>query len=478
MSVAPVIAPTIVSDGELPPGLEPGTGEMNGVEVFHAGDFENKGTFTAGFLADLARNYDPTYHEAPITLDHANEGPAYGFIKKLWVDGPRLMADLWKVPRSMMDAIRGNRFPKRSIEFYTLDPVLKKPMLTALTFLGAGIPHAKSMPDVEFSFSFKDKAPRESVEQSLKRISMKEIVESPFKDHHDRITEETITGYRLGHFHEAFMDDAGNGFAGPAIHYDDDGRRIESESHTHRIDQGVMQGGGDLDHDHEMTRVITSSDDKEKATMANQDDKDKGGAPAEGKKAPTPEPVATPTPADSAEMADLRAKVKAQEAEGKKQAEENKELRADVAKMKADAFRATERERFNAVFDTVSTTNSEGVVMVQPSEKEGLLATFEGLPPDEGGKMTFGEGKEAKETTHRKHFLDGLIARSLAKPISFAQTVPPSDGRMGIVGHGGPEGDPEQAAKAKGVWCKKYRSDNPKATATDAIFAYNHRSDS
>ena len=77
-----------------------------------------KGRFDAAFVKALADGYDPSEHEAPVTLDHADDGPAYGWVKKLWAVGEKLMADLHKVPRSMIDAIRTSRFPKRSIEFW------------------------------------------------------------------------------------------------------------------------------------------------------------------------------------------------------------------------------------------------------------------------------------------------------------------------------------------------------------------------
>ena len=53
---------------------------MKFYEVFKAGKYP-QGKFTKKEIAEIAKNYDPKFCEAPITIDHQQSGPAYG-----WVD--------------------------------------------------------------------------------------------------------------------------------------------------------------------------------------------------------------------------------------------------------------------------------------------------------------------------------------------------------------------------------------------------------
>ena len=49
---------------------------MKDFEVFKAGTYP-QGKFTKKEIAQIAKNYDPTLCEAPITIDHQHSGPAY-----------------------------------------------------------------------------------------------------------------------------------------------------------------------------------------------------------------------------------------------------------------------------------------------------------------------------------------------------------------------------------------------------------------
>lgn len=55
---------------------------MKYFEVFKAGNYP-QGKFTKEEVQELAKNYDPSFCEAPITLDHEQKGPAYGWVDKL-----------------------------------------------------------------------------------------------------------------------------------------------------------------------------------------------------------------------------------------------------------------------------------------------------------------------------------------------------------------------------------------------------------
>ena len=43
------------------------------LEIFRAGDYGDKGSWGEGELDQLAADYDPALHEAPVTLDHARQ---------------------------------------------------------------------------------------------------------------------------------------------------------------------------------------------------------------------------------------------------------------------------------------------------------------------------------------------------------------------------------------------------------------------
>ncbi|CAN5193175.1 hypothetical protein BH09SUM1_BH09SUM1_07200 [soil metagenome] len=132
------------------------------VEVFRSGDYGPKGVYTPDDLATIARDYDPADHEAPVTLDHAQHGPAHGWVTRLRSLGDRLLATLTNLSPSLSDALRSQRFKKRSVELYRQHPRTGRPYLKAISFLGAAPPEVKGLADPAFSESviaFEEDAP-------------------------------------------------------------------------------------------------------------------------------------------------------------------------------------------------------------------------------------------------------------------------------------------------------------------------------
>jgi hypothetical protein len=120
------------------------------LEVFKAGDYGPKGTWGEAELDGLAADYDPKLHEAPVTVDHAQRGPALGWVAGLRRVGDRLVARLKGMNEKLMEMIRGGAFKKRSVEIY---PTLKesgRPYLRAVSFLGAASPEVKGLEDPLF----------------------------------------------------------------------------------------------------------------------------------------------------------------------------------------------------------------------------------------------------------------------------------------------------------------------------------------
>ena len=117
------------------------------VEVFRAGEYGPKGSWGEAELDQIADDYDPAVHEAPVTLDHAQRGPALGWVAALRRVGDRLVARLRGLNRRLMDSIREGAFKKRSVELYSSLRETERPYLRAVSFLGASVPEVKGLAD-------------------------------------------------------------------------------------------------------------------------------------------------------------------------------------------------------------------------------------------------------------------------------------------------------------------------------------------
>lgn len=65
-------------------------------KVFIAGKYP-QGEITESDIKEIAENYSPTYHEAPLTLDHKREGSALGWIESVIAKGKELWVSFSKV---------------------------------------------------------------------------------------------------------------------------------------------------------------------------------------------------------------------------------------------------------------------------------------------------------------------------------------------------------------------------------------------
>lgn len=117
-------------------------------DVFKAGKYP-QGIFSAKDVETLAANYDPKFCEAPITLDHEQKGPAYGWVSGLKAENGKLKASFRDVAPELKDFVQLGKYKKISVEIYR-ELECKKPYLKAVSFLGAAIPQVKGMDPVEF----------------------------------------------------------------------------------------------------------------------------------------------------------------------------------------------------------------------------------------------------------------------------------------------------------------------------------------
>lgn len=121
---------------------------MKFFEVFKAGKYP-QGVFSSQDVEALAGNYDPKFCEAPITLDHEQKGPAFGWVSGLKSENGKLKASFRDVADELKDYVQAGKYKKISVEIYR-ELEGKKPYLKAVSFLGAAIPQVKGMDPVEF----------------------------------------------------------------------------------------------------------------------------------------------------------------------------------------------------------------------------------------------------------------------------------------------------------------------------------------
>lgn len=121
---------------------------MKYFEVFKAGTYP-QGKFTKKEIAQIAKNYDPTFCEAPITIDHQQSGPAYGWVDDVKADGEKLKVSFKEVPKEFEQAVNDGKYKKVSVELYrNLDG--KGAYLKAVSFLGAAMPQVKGLEAIKF----------------------------------------------------------------------------------------------------------------------------------------------------------------------------------------------------------------------------------------------------------------------------------------------------------------------------------------
>jgi len=136
---------------------------MKFYEVFKAGVYP-QGKFTSKEIEQIAKNYDPTFCEAPITIDHQQSGPAYGWVDTVKADGEKLKVSFKEVPETFETDVKAGKYKKVSVELYrNLEG--KGAYLKAVSFLGAAIPQVKGLEPIKFMESEADIYEFEEIKQ-------------------------------------------------------------------------------------------------------------------------------------------------------------------------------------------------------------------------------------------------------------------------------------------------------------------------
>jgi hypothetical protein len=131
------------------------------MEVFRAGDYGPRGSYSEEDLERIASDYAPGLHEAPVTVDHRQDGPALGWVRGLRRAGRLLLARLGGLDCGFLENLKAGAFKKRSVEIYRKLETTGRPYLRALTFLGAGAPVVKGLADPVFGETPENAAPEQ-----------------------------------------------------------------------------------------------------------------------------------------------------------------------------------------------------------------------------------------------------------------------------------------------------------------------------
>lgn len=113
-------------------------------------------TITPADLAETAKAYNPSKHEAPIVVGHPRlDAPAYGWVAGVSADGADLYVTHKQVDAAFAEMVNAGRFKKRSASFYPPDhpsnPVPGVWYLKHVGFLGAQPPAVKGLRDCSFA---------------------------------------------------------------------------------------------------------------------------------------------------------------------------------------------------------------------------------------------------------------------------------------------------------------------------------------
>ena len=155
-------------------------------KVLVAGKYP-QGDLTIADLKEIAGNYSPTYHEAPLTADHKREGSALGWVESVSVQGRCLFVIFSKISDEVKSLQKNKKYKQISVEIANYDGVGL--YLRAVSLIN--IDSAKGNP--EFPFTGLDKEATiyfsEGCELNLKQKAVSKkctgIIEFEMRDGYD-----------------------------------------------------------------------------------------------------------------------------------------------------------------------------------------------------------------------------------------------------------------------------------------------------
>jgi len=132
------------------------------IEVFRPGTFKPMGgepiSYSAADLRAIADAYDPDAAPAPVVVGHPDtDAPAFGWVERFDYDqtSGRLYANLHQIDPTFADAVKGGRYKKVSMAFFSPEqghnPVPGTWYPKHVGFLGAVAPAVSGLKPVKFS---------------------------------------------------------------------------------------------------------------------------------------------------------------------------------------------------------------------------------------------------------------------------------------------------------------------------------------
>lgn len=114
-------------------------------KVFTAGKYP-QGDITEDDLKSIAENYDPDYHEAPLTLNHKSEGPSLGWVNKVVAKGKDLFVGFKDVNEDAKKITSKGEYKRPSIEISNYEGKGKYLRAVSLVLF----PAVKGLPEMQF----------------------------------------------------------------------------------------------------------------------------------------------------------------------------------------------------------------------------------------------------------------------------------------------------------------------------------------
>ncbi len=137
----------------------------NTFPIFKAGNYGKKGNYSADDVKEIFEKYDPDFLSAPFTVDHKQDGPAFGYARSLNFEEGTLFASSEDLADVMKSAVKEKHFNRVSIELFK-DLPEKGRYLKAISFLGVKAPAVKGFEGEMVKTEFEN-AETETIEFSV-----------------------------------------------------------------------------------------------------------------------------------------------------------------------------------------------------------------------------------------------------------------------------------------------------------------------
>ncbi|EAA7373029.1 Gp32 [Salmonella enterica subsp. salamae] len=133
---------------------------MNLIHIFRAGTHTDmhgrRINFSDADLNEIAQNYNPALHEAPIVVGHPKtDAPSYAWVSGIKKDRDGLKAEPRDIDPQFAELVKNRRYSKVSASFYCPEspgnPTPGKYYLRHVGFLGAQPPAIKGLKQVSFA---------------------------------------------------------------------------------------------------------------------------------------------------------------------------------------------------------------------------------------------------------------------------------------------------------------------------------------